>query len=370
MFTGLYPSNHAVDDGKRLSTSIPTLTQIFKDEGYITAGLVDPVVWLDERFGFSRGFDTYRRMHGTAAAKNEMLGTLLDDIEVGPFFLFLHYFDPHSDKDQIPYESDSEDFAEFCSWYQGDFTGCIDEYGCASELLLALNRNDIPLTVDDRKFIVDLYDSGIRTMDRALGVMFDELRSRGLFENSIIIVTADHGEEFWEHGRLLHGSHYEECVSVPLIARLPSGTPGVSDELISHVDLGATLLDLAGIEARIAGGRSFAAAVRGDYEFRGREFVLFDSGNGNLGITDGRYKLIEDRGTTYLIDRDRDPREQTNLLESADESERLTSLQAIIEQEKERIQSEVQARGKEKVQFDLSKRDREELGNFGYAGED
>ncbi len=108
-----------------------------------------------------------------------------------------------------------------------------------------------PLTPQDLELIRARYDGGIRFTDDLLRGLFSELKSSGFLENAIVVVTSDHGEEFGEHGGLLHGGGklYDELLRVPLIIAgggLPEGQ--VIDRLVSSVDIAPTILALAGIE--------------------------------------------------------------------------------------------------------------------------
>lgn len=371
MFTGLTPTEHGVDEDRRLSHEVPTLAELYEEAGYNTLALVDRVVWLDQRYGFARGFASYRRVYGSAADKIAMLDTVFDDLGSSPFFLFLHYFDAHSDVDGLPYDSAPKDFEELCTWYQGEFTGCVDATTCASETLMALNRGQAEIDADTERFIFDLYDAGIRTMDRELGLLFEILEERGLFENSIVVITSDHGEELRDHGQYLHGTHYQECVSVPLIFRIPGeSTLAESPRLVSHVDLAPTLLELCGLDASPVGGRSFARLVAQGMETKRRLHILFDAGGGDLGARIDNWKLISNRGEPQLFDLDADPGEQVNLIAAEPAPRQLSELQGILETERERLRERARAMEAEDRGVQLSDREREELGNVGYAGRD
>lgn len=365
MLTGRMPSDHGVDEDRRLSSSIPTLAELLELEGYTSLALVDPVVWLNERFGFDRGFAAYRRAYGDADVRIEMLRPMLDDLGDGPFFLFLHFFDPHSDDDAQPYEAADEDHELFCGWFQGSFTGCIGER-CASKLLKAANDEEVELSAEERRYIHDTYDAGVRTMDRALGALFRELEARGLYESSIVILTSDHGEELGDHGKFLHGTHYEECVSVPLVVRMPDGGSGtVSDALVSHVDLAATVLELCGANRSLVDGHSHAELLRGE-AYGPRSSLFFDAGGGNLGIRRGSHKLISGR----LFDLDADPAEHTNLLADDEVPELAVELRTALDEERARLAGAARARADEDVSIGLTDSDRDAVRDLGYGGGD
>src|SRR5688572_347105 len=174
-------------------------------------------------------------MPSDADVKIDWIFSLLDDLDREPFFLFAHYFDAHSDRVRLPYESDAEDMEAFAGWYDGAFDGC-DEELCASELLYSMSNRGQVLEGADREYLSSLYDAGVRTLDRKLGRLFDGLERRGLLESSVILLVSDHGEEFFEHGRAMHTQNFAECLRVPFLLRPPGGQAGRSDALVSLVD--------------------------------------------------------------------------------------------------------------------------------------
>ena len=130
----------------------------------------------------------------------------------------------------------------------------------------AAGERPAEFTAADRQHLIDLYDAEIRYLDQSVGELFDVLRSQWLFERSLIIVAADHGESFGEHGTWTHGySLYEPEVHIPLIVKLPGQTRGgrVPDP-VQAIDITPTVLDVAGIQAEALGleGTSLRQASR------------------------------------------------------------------------------------------------------------
>jgi len=314
LLTGLSPSVHDLDAEHALPPDVTTLAEAFSAAGYLCVALVDTVVWLHPRFGFSRGFHIYRQVEGDARAKQEQLEQILADVGEQPLFLFVHVFDAHSDEAQLPYESETDDRQRLAGWYQGAFDGCQPGAGCASELLLAWNSAGHVPDDSTRDYIAALYDAGVASIDRRLGAMLDLLAARGTLERGLLILTADHGEEFFEHGSALHGQAFEECVHVPLLVRQPGGAPtGVVGQPVSLLDLPATLGELLGVPMPPGQGRSFAAALRGE-PLAAHPDVLLDSGRGSLGLVGERWKLIPTRHGFRLYDLLADPGETVDLL--------------------------------------------------------
>ena len=153
------------------------------------------------------------------------------------FFLLVHYFDPHYDYVRHPRFN-----------FAAERSGRLDGTQGISEL-----QSLADLTPDEIAFLRDLYDEEVRHTDAGVGRLLDTLRELGLYDDALIIVTADHGEEFLERGWIGHTrSLYDELVRVPLIVRPPGGPPApqVVDALVSLVSLAPTVLDYAGIDLR------------------------------------------------------------------------------------------------------------------------
>jgi arylsulfatase A-like enzyme len=205
----------------------------------------------------------------------------------------------------------SEDGREFC-----------DERGsCATDFLLAADREGRALSREEIARLVDLYHRGIRALDDRLGELLDALRVRGLYDRSLIVLTSDHGEEFREHGLFIHSQTYDETIAVPLLIKLPGGRHAgtVVDALADPTDLLPTVLDFLDLPAPsyvqgqsllplVAGaGPPKEAVVSRDKHFRQR-----------FALRTTRHKLIHDLdgGAVELYDLVRDPGERTNVGET------------------------------------------------------
>lgn len=338
MLTGMLPSAHGVNPDRALDPAAPTLPQLLRDEGYRTFAVVDDNDWLHPRFGYARGFERYRRLDPLAPTKVEELLASMDDVAAqgdAPFFAFAHFYDVHSDWDELPYDADPRDQERFAGWYQGDFTGCDPELGCASTQLANRNQLGLPLTGDELEYVRDLYDAGIATLDRQLAELFAGLVERGLDQDTIVILTSDHGEEFFEHGRGLHDQHYNECLQIPLFIRMPGGgAAGVAEELVELADLAPTVLALTGVEARpdTLQGRSLAPLLEGrPDQLEELPGVLMDPGSGAFGLRNRDYAVIRFAKDWYLFDRRTDPGEQDDLYGTgAVDRETLLTLRALL----------------------------------------
>jgi arylsulfatase A-like enzyme len=367
MLTSLYPSAHGVGVDRALPRDVPTLAEQLGREGYATLAVVDVAYWMSPRFGFDRGFDLYHVMPRYAELKVEWMLSLLDDLGRRPFFLFAHFYDVHSDKQRLPYESDPEDMESLAGWYEGDFTGC-GERLCASELLYDMAERGEVLAGEDREYLSSLYDAGLRTLDRKLGRLFDGLEARGLFEDSVILVTSDHGEEFFEHGRAMHTQNFDECLHVPFILRPPGGGTGRADAVVSLVDVAPTLLAFCGLAPELAQGVSLAPLLAGGGLEPARDHVLIDGRAGQLGLRTRRWALVPTAGRLAAYDAEREPAQQREMTLDGEPAGELARLRAVLVGERERLRL-VRARFGPGAQADLSGGAREALRALGYLGE-
>ncbi len=351
MFTGLYPDVHGVAaEDRRLPERIATLPEILREVGYDTHGVVTNI-WMKPVFGFGRGFDSYEKLdHGLTYAPRVTAQGLarLDEVLAagGRPFLFLHYLDAHSDwktaGNTLPYFAPEPYLQPFAGLDPADF--CDAEGNCATDFMMeadAQRRSVEPQTIAAMRA---LYLLGIRYLDDELGLLFDALRERGLYDEALIIVVSDHGEEFREHAAFGHTQTYDECLAVPLLVKLPGNGGGGRkvDTPVQTVDLLPTVLDLIGLRPRTpVQGRSLATSLRGGGRATGpagKPVALgqeLDRPERFAFVRDG-LKLIHDRsdGHTELYDLAADPGERRDLSEARPDQARalLDALLALLEE--------------------------------------
>jgi arylsulfatase A-like enzyme len=254
MLTGLFPDQHGVTTGQRaLADEIPLLAERLHAAGYQTIGLYHPV-WINARHGFQRGFDVFRA-HGEADEAEVHLQEELAKLDRSrPFFLFLHLFDVH----QGPIRENQHSIYPSPAPFQEMF-----EPGATEKLPLVSWKLD-PKSSEQREAMAALYDGGIRYVDSKLEQWFGDLEHRGLLANTLVIVTADHGENLMDRGRITgHGRFWNEGIHVPLIVRHPRGL-GAGTRVKENVHLGdivPTVLDVLGLPAdpRLPGRSLFTA---------------------------------------------------------------------------------------------------------------
>lgn len=292
-----------------LHPAVPTLAERFRDAGFATAGIVHDCVWLDPKFGFDRGFDEYRSVKWGGDPIVRGAVNWMAAHRDRPFFFFLHTFDVHSDFARLPYEGPETTRATVAERFGAADYGCRLGH-CSSGLLEQLGRRNLGRIENEREILRFLYGRGIAGVDAALGRLFADLERAGLYDDLLIVLTADHGESLLEEGRTLHGSWFEEVVRVPLIVKWPGGaragrrTPGPS----SALDVAPTLLAASGIPADAGElpGEDLRLPARAD-----RPVVVAATWR---ALIEGRRKLVVEPGQApKLYDLDADPGESRDV---------------------------------------------------------
>ena len=269
MLTGLYPHSHGAEAEDNLGTGFRTLAEALAADGYTTAAFSANATFSRRR-GFGRGFihfeDDFQNLPSMSRETNfgfrleEILSGLhlLDDMpgrlraeqinrsalrwidaSRGPFFLVLNYYDVHDP--YLPPEP-----------YLHRYTKVRHPYKWYSEHWEQYEN----LSREETRAEMDAYDGAINYVDVNIANLLTELQHRGLGENTLVVITSDHGEGFGDHGLMNHGnSLYRELTHVPLIVwgseRVPEGR--VVREPISLTSLPATVLDLAGSKQSLPG---------------------------------------------------------------------------------------------------------------------
>jgi len=247
MLTSLYPEVHGVTgDNQRISDDATLVSETLQQHGYLTGGIVSGP-YLNRQFGFAQGFDSYddetTTMSGEAshslstAFRNHREAVRFVDAAAGrPFFLFLHFWDVHYDYTP-PYPFDE--------WFDPDYEGEIDAVDF--EANEAINPSMDPR---DLEHVIALYDGEVAYTDMVVGRFLAALEERGLWEETLVVLTADHGDEFFEHGRKGHRRNlYNTTLQVPLIVKFPGDRWAGRrvEELAGIVDIVPTILRTLGL---------------------------------------------------------------------------------------------------------------------------
>ncbi len=353
ILTSLYPSVHGLMHKlDPLPDQVTTLAEALKASGYWTAGFVSNIN-VAPVFNFQQGFDEYRYLtpdfyfgatdsatrlaiykglrvmrerffrdrisfnnyYQDAQVVDAAVARWLEERPPSPFFLLIHYMDPHDPYFEMPYNGKG---------------------------VARVNNPDPPAARKDE--LHHLYMGDVTYLDRYLGVLMSRLKSLGLYEDSVVVVTADHGEEFQEHGGWWHGTTlYQEQVHVPLIVkRAHELQPGaVRSDIVRSVDVAPTLMTAAGLTApREFAGRDLFSPPNGEPEplFAEEDF----EGNVLASLRFGSWKVMtanpdNPRGLkpVELYDLSRSPAEQQNL--AAVEPAQTTEMLQRLAQERARI---------------------------------
>jgi arylsulfatase A-like enzyme/Tfp pilus assembly protein PilF len=293
MLTGTIPPYHNVRDNENyyLDQANVTLAEVLRDNGFSTGAVIGAFV-LDSQFGIDQGFDSYNdsledknKPDGDCAERDAAEVTRLANLRLEKyaderFFLFLHYYDPHS-----PY--------------------------------LKHKRFTLP-------FLKNIYDGEIVYTDHHIGRVIRKLKELNLYDSTLLIITADHGEGLNEHNENTHGYLiYHSTVHVPLIFKLPGGPKSVVSDTVGLVDIVPTVCSLLGISVpSVVQGKNLSEYFLkgGAGEGENKRFLYceslmptkFDTGP-LLGLVSGRWKYIHS-SEPELYDLYQDPHETRNLL--------------------------------------------------------
>ena len=329
MLTGFNSITHGVYDWKALHPAVPTLAEYLKNAGYATIACVNSL-WLQADAGFGKGFDRYiNPWFGyspdepvrSAEKQNIQLFTELKRVQGHPFFAFIHYFDVHSKFERLPYAAPEPFKSMFNEDVATEFRFSVPDI-YASDYLWYICKNSIALPEQEIRHIIDLYDGGIAYMDHCLGEFFNFLKKIGAYDNALIIITADHGEEFQEHGWMLHANpyYYDVLMRVPLIVKFPTGTSlptGTTiDSLVEIIDIAPSISGFAGIEPVFVQGKSFLNLIAG--KDAGKEYVCGLGSTGSMYVRSKKWKLLSDKGLDRnryrLYNVENDPGERQNVV--------------------------------------------------------
>ncbi len=266
LLTGTWPTLHgARGKGVQLTPireEIATFTEVFQDAGYATSAVAN-AAFVSPMLGIDRGFDEFDHKHSynwDARRAQETIDIALEmvrDNRDDPQFALVHLFDAHLMYDPPPA-------------YATKYTdGRMDPPPpLTMDLCLGMQKSKTePPARDDIQYVKDVYHAEVAYLDEHVGRFVAELRTLGLYDAATIIVVADHGEEFWEHGGFEHGhTLHDELVRVPLIVKFPKdqGFAGrVVDAQVRMIDILPTALELRELDAPATSrGRSMLPLVR------------------------------------------------------------------------------------------------------------
>jgi len=319
ILTGLYPQTHHQQTADAaLPGSAELLSEHLKREGFTTGSFIANG-YVSGRFGFDQGWDEYTnylREGKSTEAKDvlEKAGNWIEAHEDERFFAYIQTIDPH-----VPYDPP----AEYLKMYDSsEYTGQVKPR-ITADLLEKAKRNppQVVFSASDKRRLKALYAGEITQHDHFFGAFLERLSALGLSDDTLVVVTADHGEELDDHGSWGHGhSVYQELLHVPLMFRLPGRLPAGTNVVnaVSTVDISATVTDLLGVPPMIHNeGHPLVELMLGQAA-SGPAVAFSDFQDERRVITTGRWKLIL-RGnlTSTMFDLVADPGEKNPLAASA-----------------------------------------------------
>jgi arylsulfatase A-like enzyme/lipopolysaccharide biosynthesis regulator YciM len=342
MLTGTYPMKHLVQEnvGSKLGDDAVTLAEVLKSNGYQTAGFIGAVV-LESGTGIEQGFDTFddvfvrenkimedrSGIQKDAGSVKRSFLRWLDQKNNSPFFSFVHFYDAHAPYDPPP-----------------AFTPSIREPKA-------------------------LYRGELQYVDSVIGEIANELSQRNLLNQTIIVITGDHGEMLGEHGERGHGFFiYQESLHVPLLVLVPGHKSGRTDAVVELVDLMPTILELLGIKVpESVQGKSVAGLLNGSKVTDPIAYSESLTAMQHFGaeplrsVQDQHYKYI-DTVKPELYDLNKDQREMNNIVEQ--KKEIASRMKASLHQ----IVSKYNAAADKRQVRTLTPEQQEQLASLGYIG--
>ena len=344
IFTSLYVDAHRVHYMKdpnnpeskadALPKTMETMASYLKEVGYATVG-IQTNGNLDESFGFAEGFDTYDFQFDARADWVTMRALEEMGEEKGPLFLYVHYMDPHEPYN--PPERYRTMLGCPTDLNPTDTRWITQFFHCAQDMGYHMTGRKVVREVGDpsprgKVAIETRYDGEVKFLDDELGKFLEQLAKK---QNTLVIITADHGEEFWDHGFLMHSlTLYEEQLHVPLVIRGPGIEPRQAAETVQTLDILPTIADLLNLPYNLhwQGTSLFSKEHGAHLPAYAATRSIWPSLNIRFDqVQVGDLKLILDRATgeVQLYNLDTDPLEKVNL--APDQPDHVAELRVLLE---------------------------------------
>lgn len=344
-FTGMHPFTTGIEriaPFQKIRDDLIFLTELLRQHGYFTQGKSANPHFSKEN-NFAQGFDEFETLSQLEAQQLTQLA--IQDLRCivnkdRKFFYWVHYIDPHWQyKPHKEYASqfindalyDSEKMIPVCPKYIEYIPDMHQGESYEKTRRLRINRGDFGCCWFEKGLIsesIARYDGEIKHTDTNIGLLLSEIKRLGLFENSVIVLTADHGESLGDHDFYFdHGRFpYNACLKIPLMIHHPRLKPKEVESVVSLIDMFPTLLGILGVHSP-CDGEDISDILLG----RERKRIIFSSAGYAINyqkiITDGRWKLIYvpdeldqtfmKNATYQLYDLMKDPGETENLFGSS-----------------------------------------------------
>jgi len=316
----LYPAVH-----KLTKDTVPTETsrsplEILQSKGFKTAAFVGGGQ-LSRKFGFARGFDSYWEAAGTRKKGKDHFN--LESIEMNTdewldrhykqnFFLFVHTYEVH-----CPYNPPQKFAQKFTSWYRGNLDPngkCGDNY-----------YNVQPMSPDDMEFVRGLYSGSVNFVDEFVGRLIEKLKNLNIYDQTMVVFLADHGESLGERSYVGHNLPYEIQLHIPLIMHIPGHDGARIDQPVIGIDVMPTIFDALGLGRPYAfQGRSLIPVIDGTTEIES-DRVLIAEQKDRIRVRKGEWVCIFSRvgpPREELYNAKKDPEELNNLADKDPEKVR------------------------------------------------
>lgn len=375
--SGLYPSTHDTKkDGSRLPDEVEILPQRLKKQGFATAGFVANG-YVSDKFGFEKGWDAFRnyiRENRSSEAEYvyaDALSWLSEQRQAAdgkPFFLYIQTIDPHVVyKVERPYTQHY--FAEEYSGPLGPTIDAVELQDLSSGKRKGSDR--------DIAWLRALYNGEVTYHDEHMGKFFEQIEAMGVLEDTLVVITNDHGEELQDHGKFGHGhTLFEELLRAPLLMYFPGMFPAGDrvHEVVENVDVTPTILDALGFEPMAqAEGASLLPLIQGKPVQR-PTYAVAEFLDGRRAVRVGNWKLMRSSSSwVHLHDVIADRSEQKNLADEAHIARRMCEVhmgEGLATPDKSKRQQDITIQRKFKAgEADIDPVMRKQLEALGYFGE-
>jgi arylsulfatase A-like enzyme len=329
------PGARVLERSEIVDERFETLAEKFREAGYFTFAV--PGSWhLLAEYGYGQGFDEYHSPRNLPGGDGRRVAKTLELIEgsEAPFFGYVHLNACHFPF--IPERRDAAYMAEFGFDYDEKSRQAAGVDVTRAELKGSILRGEVELTPDDVRFLNLVYEAQLRSIDeRQVGRIVRALREGGRYDETLILLSADHGEELYDHAGYGHGhALWEEVIHVPLIAKFPKGRkPGALRGPVSEITRAIDLLPslTAWIGGSVSPELSGVSILEGVFP----DNAISEQKHFSRALVRDRYKLIEQGRRAQLFDLRADPGETHDL--AAAMPERLASMQRFLSSELERL---------------------------------
>lgn len=329
MFTGLYTSDHGAHMLRKIETRFApvsdrfaTIAEVFKNAGYITQA-VSCQPWVSPETGYGQGFDNFEIVSDSSNNLSDQITVeraleWIDKESGKKFFLFLNLMGPHTPYNPPqPYDTLYSQEYKHKSKMISDLNNFYlqQNHGEYYKLLMDIDRKNV--SKEEVNQLLSLYDGKITFTDYQIGRLLDKLKALNIYDNTMIVLTADHGEAFLEHGMFLHGrSLFNEELHVPLVMtyqeKLPKGKK--VKNIVELVDILPTVANITGISLsgiKMRGVPLYPMTNISDH-------FAYSEGSGHVKYRTDKWSLICDSGdwSCELYDLENDRNELNNIIEN------------------------------------------------------